>query len=81
MVAGITPRGDGSTVVAQLESDLVLGEVILFPRRGGSNDIGGRAGGRGEDDERCVSSGRGGRFSILNVPITQLKRFLCLSVD
>ncbi len=45
MVAGIIPRSDGSTVVAQLESDLVIGEVIFIPRREGSNNIGGRAGG------------------------------------
>ncbi len=44
-VAGITPGGDRPAVVAQLESDLVIGKFVLISRRGGLNDIGGRAGG------------------------------------
>ncbi len=67
-------------MVAQLELDTVLGDVILR-RRGQLNDIEGRAGGQGENDERHAPFGRGRRSSFLNVPITQLKNVLRLPVD
>ncbi len=67
----------------QLESYLVLSKGVVGKGGGRLNNIGGRAGraGDGEDDDRRVPSGRGGRSSVLNVLFSRLNSVLHFSTD